>query len=45
MSKGITAEESTGVVADHSKLIDGLILGYVPAGTHYPGTLADFCQL
>ena len=45
MSKGVTAEESTGIVADHSKLIDGLILGYVPAGTHYPGTLASFCHL
>jgi len=45
MSKGVTAEESTGIVADHSKLIDGLILGYVPAGTHYPGTLAGFCHL
>ena len=42
MSKGVTAEVATGIVADQSQLIDGLILAYVPAGTHYPNTLANY---
>ena len=33
LSKGVTAERSTGVVADRDLLIDGLILSYVPGGT------------
>ena len=44
MSKGVTAEASTGIVADRNQLIDGLILAYVPAGIRYRNTLADFCQ-
>ena len=44
MSKGVTAEVATGIVADQSQLIDGLILAYVPAGTHYPNTLANYYE-
>ena len=33
LSKGVTAEQSTGVIADRDLLIDGLILSYVPRGT------------
>ena len=44
LSKGITAEESTGVIADRSKAIDGLILGYVPANIRLESTLKDYCQ-
>ena len=44
LSKGITAEESTGVIADRSKAIDGLILGYVPANIRLEDTLKDYCQ-
>lgn len=33
LSKGVTAERSTGVIADRNLLIDGLILSYVPGGT------------
>ena len=33
LSKGVTAEQSTGVIADRDLLIDGLILSYVPGGT------------
>ena len=33
LSKGVTAEQSTGVIADRDLLIDGLILSYVPSGT------------
>ena len=43
LSKGVTAERFTGVVPDPSKVIDGLILAYVPAGTKLEGTLAEFC--
>ena len=43
LSKGITAERFTGVVPDPNKIIDGLILAYVPAGTKLESTLAEFC--
>ena len=43
LSKGVTAERFTGVVPDRNKMIDGLILAYVPAGTKLKGTLAEFC--
>ncbi|MDE0298079.1 MAG: ARMT1-like domain-containing protein [Candidatus Poribacteria bacterium] len=43
LSKGVTAERFTGVVPDWNKVIDGLILAYVPAGTRLEGTLAEFC--
>lgn len=33
LSKGVTAERSTGVIANRDLLIDGLILSYVPGGT------------
>ena len=33
LSKGVTAEQSTGVIADRDLLIDGLILSYVPGRT------------
>ena len=33
LSKGVTAEQSTGVIANPDLLIDGLILSYVPGGT------------
>ncbi|MDE0041478.1 MAG: ARMT1-like domain-containing protein [Candidatus Poribacteria bacterium] len=42
LSKGVTAERFTGVVPDANKVIDGLILAYVPAGTRLEGTLAEF---
>ena len=44
LSKGVTSEESTGVIADRSKAIDGLILGYVPANIRLENTLKDYCQ-
>jgi uncharacterized protein with ATP-grasp and redox domains/bifunctional N-acetylglucosamine-1-phosphate-uridyltransferase/glucosamine-1-phosphate-acetyltransferase GlmU-like protein len=43
LSKGVTAERSTGVVAERNKAIDGLILAYAPAGTQLKGTLKEFC--
>ena len=43
LSKGVTAERCTGVVSDPNKVIDGLILANVPAGTKLDGTLAEFC--
>ncbi|MCZ6680092.1 MAG: ARMT1-like domain-containing protein [Candidatus Poribacteria bacterium] len=43
LSKGVTAEHSTGVVADRSKVIDGLILAYVPGGTRLDQPLKEFC--
>lgn len=43
LSKGVTAERFTGVVPNPNKVIDGLILAYVPAGTKLEGTLAEFC--
>ena len=43
LSKGVTAERFTGVVPDQNKVIDGMILAYVPAGTKLKSTLAAFC--
>ena len=43
LSKGLTAEQSTGVVADKTLPVDGLILAYVPGGTKPNGTLRDIC--
>ena len=44
LSKGITAERSTGIVADRNLPIDGLILAYVPAGTRRNVSLRDICR-
>lgn len=43
LSKGVTAEQSTGVVADKTLPVDGLILAYVPGGTKRDATLRDIC--
>ena len=44
LSKGLTAEQSTGVVADRSLSIDGLILAYLPGGTDRVATLRELCS-
>ena len=44
LSKGVTAERSTGVVADRNLLIDGLILAYLPSGTKRIAPLRDLCR-
>ena len=43
LSKGVTAERSTGVVADRNLLIDGLILADVPGGTARTVPLREIC--
>lgn len=43
LSKGVTAERSTGVVADRNLLIDGLILAYLPSGTKRVASLRELC--
>lgn len=43
LSKGVTAEQSTGVIADRDLLIDGLILSYVPSGTKRVAPLRKLC--
>ena len=43
LSKGMTSEYMTGVFADQTKVIDGLILAYVPSGTRLDRTLKEFC--
>ena len=43
LSKGVTAERLTGVVPDRNRVIDGLILAYVPGGTRLDRTLKEFC--
>ena len=43
LSKGLTAEQSTGVVADRNQTIDGLILAYLPGGTRRIATLRELC--
>ena len=43
LSKGMTAERTTGVVPNRDKAIDGLILAYVPGGTQLTQTLKEFC--
>ena len=44
LSKGVTAERSTGVVADRSLPIDGLILAYLPGGTERTASLRELCK-
>ena len=44
LSKGVTAEHSTGVVADRNLPIDGLILAYLPGGTERTATLRELCK-
>jgi uncharacterized protein with ATP-grasp and redox domains/bifunctional N-acetylglucosamine-1-phosphate-uridyltransferase/glucosamine-1-phosphate-acetyltransferase GlmU-like protein len=43
LSKGVTAERTTGVAPDPDKAIDGLILAYVPGSTRLDQTLKKFC--
>ena len=43
LSKGLTAERATGVAADRNKVVDGLILAYVPGGTRLDRPLKEFC--
>ena len=43
LSKGLTAERSTGVVADRSLPIDGMILAYLPGGTKRVAPLNELC--
>ena len=43
LSKGLTAEQSTGVVADRNQTIDGLILAYLPGGTNRVAPLRELC--
>ena len=43
LSKGLTAEQSTGVVADRNQTIDGLILAYLPGGTKRVVPLRELC--
>ena len=44
LSKGMTAEHTTGVVADRKLPVDGMILAYLPAGTERTSTLSDLCN-
>ncbi len=44
LSKGLTAERSTGVVADRNLPIDGMILAYLPGGTKRDTTLRELCR-
>ncbi len=44
MSKGLTAEQCTGVVADRNLPVDGLILAYLPGGTKRDVLLKDMCN-
>ena len=44
LSKGLTAERSTGVVADRNLPVDGLILAYLPRGTQRDALLKDLCN-
>lgn len=43
LSKGLTAEQSTGVVADRNQTIDGLILAYLQGGTKRVAPLRELC--
>ena len=43
LSKGLTAERSTGVVADRNLPIDGMILAYLPGGTKRDAPLRELC--
>jgi damage-control phosphatase, subfamily I len=42
MSKGMTAEKTTGVVAPRETPMDGLIVAYVPHDSRWTGTLREF---
>ena len=44
LSKGLTAEQSTGIVADRRPRVDGLILAYLPGGTERVATLRELCS-
>lgn len=44
LSKGLTAERTTGVVADKNLPVDGLIFAYLPAGTKRDAPLRDLCK-
>ena len=44
LSKGMTSEHMTGVIADQNSVIDGLILAYVPGSTRLDRTLKEFCM-
>ena len=44
LSKGLTAERTTGVVADRNLPVDGLILAYLPAGTNRDKLLSELCK-
>ncbi len=44
MSKGVTAERTTGVVANKDLPVDGLILAYLEAGTERNKTLMELCD-
>ncbi len=44
LSKGMTAEQSTGVIADRNLQVDGLILAYLPGGTERVATLRELCS-
>ena len=44
LSKGLTAERTTGVVADRNLPVDGLILAYLPAGTKRDAPLYNLCK-
>lgn len=43
LSKGLTAERSTGVVANRNLPIDGMILAYLPSGTRRIAPLNELC--
>ena len=42
MSKGMTAENTTGVVAPRDSPLDGLIVAYVPKDAQWVGSLREF---
>ena len=44
MSKGVTAERTTGVVANKDLPVDGLILAYLDAGIERNKTLMELCD-
>jgi len=44
LSKGLTAERSTGVVANRNLPVDGLILAYVQERTRRDAPLQDICR-
>jgi len=44
MSKGMTAERTTGVIANKDLPVDGLILAYLGGGTERDKTLMELCD-